>query len=103
MRSPASATSFPTIFLCAPQAAWSRPRGSAPLVSSAIEQIEAALNLGAGFDPETSTATFTAGMGEYAEVALVGRLAEAFSQEAPSATLRLLPLNGADAAEQLER
>ena len=80
-----------------------RAREIAPLVSSAIEQIEAALNLGAGFDPETSTATFTAGMGEYAEVALVGRLAEAFSRAAPHATLRLLSLHGADAAEQLER
>ncbi|MBV8779369.1 MAG: LysR family transcriptional regulator [Alphaproteobacteria bacterium] len=80
-----------------------RAREIAPLVAAAIERIEAALNLGAGFDPATSTATFTAGMGEYAEVALVGRLAAAFSREAPAATLRLLPLNGADAAEQLER
>ena len=80
-----------------------RAREIAPLISAAIEQIEAALNLGAGFDPATSAAIFTAGMGEYAEVALVGSLAEAFSREAPEATLRLLPLNGADAAEQLER
>ena len=80
-----------------------RAREIAPLISAAIEQIEAALNLGAGFDPATSSAIFTAGMGEYAEVALVGRLAEAFSREAPKAILRLLPLNGADAAEQLER
>jgi DNA-binding transcriptional LysR family regulator len=42
-------------------------------------------------------------MGEYAEVALVGSLAEAFAGEAPKATLRLLPLNGSEAAEQLER
>jgi DNA-binding transcriptional LysR family regulator len=80
-----------------------RAREIAPLIAAAIEQIEAALNLGAGFDPTTSFTTFTAGMGEYAEVALVGRLAEAFSREAPHATLRLLPLNGSEAAEQLER
>lgn len=80
-----------------------RAREIAPLVSSAIERIEAALNLGAGFDPATSSATFTAGMGEYAEVALVGRLAQTFSREAPNATLRLLTMHGADAAEQLER
>jgi DNA-binding transcriptional LysR family regulator len=80
-----------------------RAREIAPLISHAIEQIEAALNLGAGFDPATSAATFTAGMGEYAEVALVGRLAEAFSRQAPHATLRLVSLHGADAAEQLER
>lgn len=80
-----------------------RAREIAPLIGAAIEQIEAALNLGAGFDPATSTATFTAGMGEYAEVALVGRLAQAFSRAAPHAILRLLSLHGADAAEQLER
>src|ERR1700689_4540001 len=80
-----------------------RAREIAPLIAAAIEQIEAALNLGAGFDPASSLATFTAGMGEYAEVALIGRLAEAFSREAPKATLRLLPLNGGEAAEQLER
>jgi DNA-binding transcriptional LysR family regulator len=80
-----------------------RAREIAPLITAAIEQIEAALNLGAGFDPTISLATFTAGMGEYAEVALVGRLAEAFSRQAPKATLRLLPLNGSEAAEQLER
>ena len=42
-------------------------------------------------------------MAEYAEVALVGRLAAAFAEQAPRATLRLLPLTGVDAAEQLER
>src|SRR5580692_941383 len=80
-----------------------RAREIAPLVSSAIERIEAALNLGAGFDPATSLASFTAGMGEYAEVALVGRLAQECSRQAPKATLRLLSLHGGDAAEQLER
>ena len=79
-----------------------RAREIAPLIAGAIEQIEAALNLGAGFDPATSLATFTAGMGEYAEVALVGHLAKAFSREAPKAILRLLPLNGGEAARQLE-
>src|SRR5438309_1834358 len=53
-------------------------REIAPLVSAAIERIEMALNLGAGFDPAKSTAIFTAGMAEYAEVALVGQLARAF-------------------------
>jgi DNA-binding transcriptional LysR family regulator len=41
-------------------------------------------------------------MGEYAEVALVGKLAASFSRAAPHATLRLLSMHGADAAEQLE-
>ena len=80
-----------------------RAREIAPLVTAAIEHIEAALNLGIGFDPAKSTGIFTAGMAEYAEVALVGRLAEAFARQAPRATLRLTPLTGIDAAEQLDR
>jgi DNA-binding transcriptional LysR family regulator len=79
-----------------------RAREIAPLVSTAIEHIEAALNLGIGFDPAKSTGIFTAGMAEYAEVALVGRLAEAFARQASKATLRLTPLTGAEAAERLE-
>ena len=78
-------------------------REIAPLVSAAIEHIEAALNLRAAFDPAKSSGIFTAGMAEYAEIALVGRLAAALGERAPHATLRLLPLNGADAGEQLER
>jgi DNA-binding transcriptional LysR family regulator len=80
-----------------------RAREIAPLVAAAIEHIEAALNLGIGFDPAKSTGIFTAGMAEYAEVALVGRLAAAFARHAARATLRLTPLTGADAAEQLDR
>ena len=80
-----------------------RAREIAPLVAAAIEHIEAALNLGIGFDPEKSAGILTAGMAEYAEVALVGRLAAAFADQAPRATLRLTPLTGADAAEQLDR
>ena len=80
-----------------------RAREIAPLVAAAIEHIEAALNLGIGFDPAKSAGIFTAGMAEYAEVALVGRLAAAFADQARRATLRLTPLTGADAAEQLDR
>src|SRR6266853_6296822 len=56
-----------------------RAREIAPLVSTAIEHIEAALNLGAGFDAARSIGIFTAGMAEYAEIALVGRLAGGFA------------------------
>src|SRR5579864_4955306 len=80
-----------------------RAREIAPLVATAIEHIEAALNLGAGFEPAKSAAVFTAGMAEYAEIALVGRLARAFADEAPGATLRLLPASGHEAIEQLDR
>ncbi|MGE3782324.1 MAG: LysR family transcriptional regulator [Alphaproteobacteria bacterium] len=79
-----------------------RAREIAPLVAAAIEHIEAALNLRTGFDPAASGAIFTAGMAEYAEVALVERLAGAFAAQAPRARLRLTPLNGVEAAEQLD-
>jgi DNA-binding transcriptional LysR family regulator len=80
-----------------------RAREIAPLVAAAIEHVEAALRLGAGFDSATSSATFTAGMAEYAEIALVGQLAREFARAAPGATLRLLPATGRDITEQLER
>ena len=80
-----------------------RAREIAPLVATAIEHIEAALSLGAGFEPARSAAVFTAGMAEYAEIALVGQLARAFAREAPGATLRLLPASGTDIVEQLDR
>ena len=80
-----------------------RAREIAPLVTAAIEHIEAALRLATGFDPGTSAAIFTAGMAEYAELALVGPLARAFAREAPGATLRLLPATGRGIVEQLER
>jgi DNA-binding transcriptional LysR family regulator len=80
-----------------------RAREIAPLIGAAIEQIEAALNLRSGFDPAKSTGIFTAGMAEYAEVALVGQLARNFARQAANATLRLTPLTGTEAAEQLDR
>ncbi|HEY8874389.1 MAG TPA: LysR family transcriptional regulator [Stellaceae bacterium] len=80
-----------------------RAREIAPLITAAIEHIEAALNLGVGFDPARSTGIFTAGMAEYAEVALVGRLARNFAQDAANAILRLTPATGHEAIEQLDR
>jgi DNA-binding transcriptional LysR family regulator len=80
-----------------------RAREIAPLIAAAIERIEAALNLGVGFDPARSAAVFTAGMAEYAEVALVGRLARNFAKDAVNATLRLTPATGHQAIEQLDR
>lgn len=80
-----------------------RAREIAPLVAAAIEHIEAALNLGVAFEPARTAAIFTAGMAEYAEVALVGRLARSFAELAPTATLRLTPATGPEAIEQLDR
>lgn len=80
-----------------------RAREIAPLVAAAIEHIEAALNLGVAFEPARTAAIFTAGMAEYAEVALVGRLARSFAEQAPAATLRLIPATGHEAIEQLDR
>src|ERR1700719_5186773 len=56
-----------------------RAREIAPLVAAAIEHIEAALNLGIGFDPAKSVGIFTAGLAEHAEVALVRRLGQSFA------------------------
>src|SRR3979411_858790 len=78
-------------------------REIAPLVSTAIEHIEAALNLGVGFDPAKSAGIFNAGMAESAAGALVGRLASAFAEQAANATLRLTTATGHEAIEQLER
>src|SRR5215468_9800122 len=47
-----------------------RAREIAPHGVASSWHIEAALNLGTGFDPALSTSIFTAGMAEYAEVAL---------------------------------
>ena len=80
-----------------------RAREIAPLVSAAIEHIERALNLAIGFEPAKTAGIFTAGMAEYAEVALVGRLARDFAATAPNATLRLIPATGHGAVEQLDR
>jgi DNA-binding transcriptional LysR family regulator len=80
-----------------------RAREIAPLVSAAIEHIDAALNPGSSFDPAHSERIFTAGMAEYAEVPLVERLAQVFSRTAPKATLRLVPVTGAEAPERLDR
>jgi DNA-binding transcriptional LysR family regulator len=80
-----------------------RAREIAPLVTTAIEHIDAALNPGTSFDLGQSDRIFTAGMAEYAEVPMVERLARAFSETAPKATLRLVPVTGAEAAERLDR
>lgn len=80
-----------------------RAREIAPLVATAIEHIDAALNPGASFDPAQSERIFTAGMAEYAEVPLVEGLAATFSRTAPNATLRLVPITGAEAPERLDR
>jgi DNA-binding transcriptional LysR family regulator len=80
-----------------------RAREIAPLVTAAIGYIDAALNPGTVFDPADSERIFTAGMAEYAEVPLVERLAEPFGKLAPKATLRLVPVTGAEAPERLDR
>ncbi len=80
-----------------------RAREIAPLIGAAIEHVEAALNLGVRFDPAKSAGIFTAGMAEYAEIALVGPLARSFARQAANATLRLLPATGHEALEQLDR
>lgn len=66
-----------------------RAREVAPLVAAAIEHIETALNLGSGFDSASSERIFSAGMAEYAEVALVERFVESFARSAARARCAL--------------
>ena len=81
-----------------------RAREIAPLITAAIEHIEAALHLGVGFDPATSTGDLYRRHGRIrrdcaGRAACRGRL----PGDAPSATLRLLPATGHEAIEQLDR
>jgi DNA-binding transcriptional LysR family regulator len=74
----------------------------APLVGGALHQVRAALQRAAPFDPGTSLRSFSAGMAEYAEIALVEQVAAAFAARAPSADLRLVSANRADFAALLD-
>lgn len=74
----------------------------APLIGSAIEQIEAALNLGTTFEPAKSIAVFKAGIAEGAEATFAGHLAREFARQAPQATLRLTSVSRADSAQHLD-
>ena len=79
-----------------------RAREIAPLIAVAIEQIEAALNLGAGFDPATSVATSPpawASTPRLRWLVIWPKRSRARRRTRPCA----LPLNGSEAAEQLER
>ena len=80
-----------------------RAREIAPLVSAAIEHIEAALNLGVGFDPAKSARDLYRRNGRVCR----GRPCRPACRKLcpakpPKATLRLTPVTGAEAAEQLE-
>lgn len=79
-----------------------RARDLAVLLEPALDGVRSALCLVAAFDPATTRRTFTAGMAEYAEIALIERLAERFEAEAPAACLRLVPVTATDYAERLD-
>jgi len=79
-----------------------RAREIAALIGPAVAGIRAALNLGTAFEPATTERSFTAGMAEYVEVALVERLTDAFARLAPRARLRLVTATSADFAARLD-
>ncbi|HEV2675092.1 MAG TPA: LysR family transcriptional regulator [Aliidongia sp.] len=72
------------------------------LVEGALERIRRALDLQHDFDPATTRRSFLATIAEYAEVALIERLTRLMVERAPNADLRLMPLDFAATAEQLD-
>lgn len=74
----------------------------APEIEAALSHVRTALNRVAPFDPAITERTFTAGVAEYAEIALVEPLAEAFEQRAPRADLRLVPATKASFVQLLD-
>jgi DNA-binding transcriptional LysR family regulator len=72
------------------------------LVSVALDQVRRALELQHGFDPATTSRIFVAAITEYAEVALIERLAGRLVERAPRAELRLSPLDLTAAPDQLD-
>lgn len=72
------------------------------LVEVALDRIRRALDLQYGFDPATTRRSFSATIAEYAEIALIERLTQRMVELAPNADLRLMPLDFAATAEQLD-
>jgi DNA-binding transcriptional LysR family regulator len=79
-----------------------RAREIAALLGPALDGIRSACNLATAFDPATTERIFRVGMAEYAEIALVERLTEAFAAMAPKATLQLVTVTSGDYAERLD-
>ena len=80
-----------------------RAREIAPLVAAAIEHIEAALNLGSASTQPRARAFSPPAWPNMPRSRWSGGSPRPFARHAASATLRLTPLTGIDAAEQLDR
>jgi DNA-binding transcriptional LysR family regulator len=74
----------------------------APEIGAALEHVRKALNQVSPFDPATTERTFTAGVAEYIEIALIEKLTEAFEGRAPRADLRFVPATKATFVRQLD-
>ena len=79
-----------------------RARELAAHFGPALDRVRGALSLGARFEPQLSQRAFTIGIAEYAEIALVDRLAAAFRAAAPLADLRLLETSGPEILQRLD-
>src|ERR1700731_1260562 len=74
----------------------------APEIGAALDHVRTALNRVTPFDPATTERTFTAGVAEYIEIALIEPLTEAFERRAPRAALRFAPTTKATFVRQLD-
>jgi DNA-binding transcriptional LysR family regulator len=79
-----------------------RAHALAAHIAPALEQIGRALEARGDFEPGASDRAFVVGMSEYAEIALVGALAQAFRARAPRAHLRVVPVTRADYVARLD-
>jgi DNA-binding transcriptional LysR family regulator len=70
-------------------------------VSAALAHIKNALSQAEIFSPGTTQRTFVAGVAEYAEIALVEGIIDAFKSCAPGADVRLVPISKSDFVSQL--
>jgi DNA-binding transcriptional LysR family regulator len=92
------------LFVRTPQGMEPTPRARelAAHIGPALDRLRGALSLGATFEPRLSQRAFTIGIAEYAEIALVDRLAAAFRVAAPLADLRLVATSGPDILKRLD-
>jgi DNA-binding transcriptional LysR family regulator len=72
------------------------------LVVGALGQVRRALDLSQGFDAVTTTRQFAVGMVEHAQIALAPLLSEHFAQQAPNASLQVLPIDFTNLLDRLD-
>jgi DNA-binding transcriptional LysR family regulator len=92
------------LFLRTPAGMEPTPRALAlsASITPALADLTRALAPVAPFDPATCTRRFSAGMIEYAEIALIAELAAELRRQAPRADLSVVPITRIDFVEQFD-